>query len=143
MTRLSLIIPPHRWWNSLLPLLSPTRFFLQGAKSSKKPPLDPAVGSRDVGPFTSQASCASSCTAWAGIRIIVGVDSFSILFNYRSFQNRLFLLFLFLFNGFLKRRIPGKNGEGTPRTIYISLPRKKKKKKKKKSVWMNSALVDS
>ena len=50
---------------------------------------------------------------------ILGVDSFSILFKHPSFQKP--DLFPLGFDGFLKRRIPGKNGEGTPRHIWIHM----------------------
>ena len=43
---------------------------------------------------------------------VQGVDSFSILFNHRSFL--LHRRFPWVSGGFLERRIPGKNGEGTP-----------------------------
>ena len=46
---------------------------------------------------------------------LLGVDSDSILFNHRSFPKP--DLFPWVFDAFLKRRIPGKNGEGTPRTL--------------------------
>ena len=53
--------------------------------------------------------------------IHLGVDS-SILFNHGSFQKPAVSPFFFGGGaGFLKRRIPGKNGEGTPR-IYGVLP---------------------
>ena len=56
-----------------------------------------------------------------GIRIrrkgsILGVDSFSILFSHRSFQKPI-AISPKPFGGCLERRIPGKNGEVTPRSI--------------------------
>ena len=41
-----------------------------------------------------------------GTDLVLGVDSFSILFNHRSFQKPA----VFPADGFLERRIPGKNG---------------------------------
>ena len=48
--------------------------------------------------------------------INLGVDSLSMLS-----QNRICFFSLYFFNGFLKRRIPGKNEEGTPRTSRSGL----------------------
>ena len=53
--------------------------------------------------------------------VVLGSDSLSILFNHRSFQ-RSDLFPTWVFHGFLKRRIPGKNGEGTPRVICPTFP---------------------
>ena len=46
----------------------------------------------------------------------LGVDSLSIRVNPRSV-----LLFPWVCGGFLERRIPGKNGESTPRTAFWGL----------------------
>ena len=43
----------------------------------------------------------------------LGVDSFSVHFNHRSLQKP--AVSLGFLHGFLKRRIPGKNREATPR----------------------------
>ena len=56
----------------------------------------------------------------SGLRIAIfadynlGVDSFSILFNHRSFQKPAVSPGFWVVRGFLERRILGKNGEGTP-----------------------------
>ena len=44
---------------------------------------------------------------------VLGVDSFSILSNHRSFRRP--DPFSWVSGGFLERRIPGKNGEGNTR----------------------------
>ena len=46
---------------------------------------------------------------------MVGAESFSILVNHRYFQEPGF--FSRVSGGFLGRRIPAKNGEGTPRMV--------------------------
>ena len=51
--------------------------------------------------------------AWSTL----GVDSFFILFNHRSFLKN-WICFPWVFDGFLKRRIPGKNGEVTPPELH-------------------------
>ena len=52
----------------------------------------------------------------AGGSIFLGVDSFSIIFNHRSFRKpAAFRVLGVLF----ERRMPGKNGEGTPR-IFLA-----------------------
>ena len=48
--------------------------------------------------------------------LTVGFDSLSILFNHRSFQKPDPFSLGFK-GGFLERRIPGKNGEGSPRIL--------------------------
>ena len=48
--------------------------------------------------------------------MVLGVDSFFILFNHRSFQ-KTDVVFPRVFGGFLERRIPGKNGEATLRMV--------------------------
>ena len=51
---------------------------------------------------------------WLGVKeYFPRVDSFSILFNHSSFEKSAVFL--------LERRIPGKNGEGTPRTLLFLL----------------------
>ena len=55
------------------------------------------------------------CWQWSGI--IPGVDSLSILLSHRSFQQP--AISPGFFGGYLERRIPGKNGEVTPRIIVI------------------------
>ena len=51
---------------------------------------------------------------------VEGVDSFSIRFSHRSFQQPI-ALFPGVLGGFLERRIPGKNGEGTPENVVFHL----------------------
>ena len=48
-------------------------------------------------------------------RIVLGFDSFSILFNHRSFRKP--AVSPGVFDGFLKRRIPGKNGDSAPTIV--------------------------
>ena len=48
--------------------------------------------------------------------MILGVDAFSIIFSHRSKKNR--SVSPCVLDGFLKRRIPGKNGD-VPLEIYL------------------------
>ena len=50
----------------------------------------------------------------------LGADSFSILFNHGSFQRP--AVSPRVLGGVLERRMPGKNGEGTPR--HLQIPRR-------------------
>ena len=53
---------------------------------------------------------------------VLGADSFSILFNHRSFPKP-DRCFPWVFDGFLKIRITGKNGEGTLRDVVAKTVR--------------------
>ena len=52
--------------------------------------------------------------------LLLGVDSFShSLGNHRSFPKPSRIRFSWVSGGFLERRIPGRNGEGTPRKVGL------------------------
>ena len=71
--------------------------------------------------------------------MIPGVDSSSILFNHRSFRKASCLPEGS--DGFLERRIPGKNGEVSPKTIGFLLASPELPTKREFTVFRNSQFL--
>ena len=79
---------------------------MRASDFSWTPTSERALGVDSFQPFDSLNQ--GSFVLWLVLFIVLGVDSFSILFSHRSFQTPIAFS-----PGFLESRIPGKNGEVT------------------------------